>query len=343
MPVASAGFRLSLPGSLSFISPRNGEAKGADVDLDPQLSIIVATRSRAALLEKMFRSLDVALAAAPVPVEVVVVDNGSTDQTPGVIERWVSSGAGRVPLREPQPGKARALNRAIQTARAAILAFTDDDVEVAPNWVREMVAFFAGHNEYAAAMGRVRIPLHVTDPAQRAQIAYFRTLPLFEGGDAVTDERHLYGCNMAVRRAVFDRLGLFNERLGPGASGLHEDGDLARRTLHAGMRIGYMPEVVVYHAVEPSRLTYDFFRALHVRDARSRYLMDDRPSRLASLARLGGAVGVFAWWTLAYNPARRMRARGRLISHTEMVRLCWKGQGPGTRDQGPGTRDQGPN
>jgi GT2 family glycosyltransferase len=287
----------------------------------PALSVIIATRNRAALLAPMLRSLDAALASSACPAEVIVVDNGSTDGTAAVIEHWAAGATGRGHLTVRQPGKARALNAGVAAARADLLAFTDDDVEVAPAWIGEIVGFFAAHPEYAAATGRVRIPPRVTDRAVLAQVAYYRTLPLFDRGDGLQDSTHLYGCNMAVRRAGFDRVGVFDERLGPGASGLHEDGDLARRLRHAGLRIAYVPGMLVYHTVEPSRLTVEYFRTLHRADARSRYVMQPDRSWLRSVADWLGAALVLGWWSLLGNAARRMRARGRLISHGELLRL----------------------
>lgn len=292
--------------------------------VEPAVSVIVATRNRAPLLAPMLRSLDVALSAGESATEVIVVDNGSTDGTATLIEQWAGAAPGRIHLTVREPGKARALNAGLAAARAALLAFTDDDVEVDPAWIGAIVTFFAAHPEYAAATGRVRVPPRVTDPHVHAQIAYYRTLPLFDRGDALQDSTHLYGCNMAVRRTTFERVGRFDERLGPGASGLHEDGELAGRIRQAGLRLAYLPNMLVYHTVEPSRLTLDYFRSLHRADARSRCIMEPQRGWLASVADWVGACLVLGWWSLLGNAARRMRARGRLISHTEVLRLLWR-------------------
>jgi GT2 family glycosyltransferase len=303
------------------------ERAGTPAPAPAAVTVLIATRDRAQLLRKALASVERACAAAAVATEIVVVDNGSTDDTARVVEQWVAGRPARQHLFVGDRGKARALNRGLGAATGTLIACTDDDVEVRPDWIAELIAFAAQHPEYAAGIGRVRIPPDVTAPEVLARVAYYRTLPLFDLGDAVRDTHHLYGCNMVVRRSAFDAVGRFDERLGPGASGLHEDGDLARRLQRAGLRIGYMPEVVVYHALELERLTPEYFRALHVRDARSRFAMEPRPRRFQSLTRLLGAVVVFAVWTVARNSARQMRARGRVISHAEMVRLCWQAAG----------------
>jgi len=288
------------------------------------VSVIIATRNRSVLLARMLRSLDRALLAAEVDAQVVVVDNGSSDATAAVVADWIRCAPGRTSICVPQPGKAHALNRGLDLVQAPLLAFTDDDVELRSDWLREIMRFVAQHPHYSAAVGRVLLPLDVTDPTLQARVRHYRTIPLFDGGDTVRDDRHLYGANMMVRRAVFERVGPFNERLGPGASGLHEDGDLARRILQAGMRIGYMPAATVYHVVEPERLTFEYFRSLHLRDARSRFEMDPQGNWLRSLLHWFGAVAIFGLWSMFRDPHQRLRARGRMISHAELLRLRWQ-------------------
>lgn len=290
--------------------------------MNPVVSVVIATRNRSVLLARMLPSLG--RAAAGVDAEVVIVDNGSTDATAAVVAEWIGGAADRTSVSVPAPGKARALNRGLELARAPLVAFTDDDVEIPADWLRELLAFCAAHPHYAAAMGRILMPPDVTDPDLRMRVACYRTIPLFDGGNTAGDGRRLYGANMVVRRAALDRVGPFNERLGPGASGLHEDGDLARRILAAGLRIGYMPNVTVYHVVEPDRLTFEYFRDLHVRDARSRLVMEPHRGWVRPLAHLLGAACVCGWWTLLRNSRQSMRGRGQMICHGELLRLRWR-------------------
>ncbi len=285
------------------------------------LAVVIATRNRGLLLGKMLASLDVALQSAGSLVEVVLVDSASTDSTPERVAAWVAAAPGRIALRLERPGKARALNLALQHVSAPLVLFTDDDVEVAADWVTKAQTFFASHPQYAAATGRVRTPPAIIDPNLLSRVALFSTLPLFDRGDEIADTKHLYGCNMAIRRSVLEQVGPFHEELGPGASGLHEDGDMARRIAARGLRIGYMPDVIVYHAVEPERLTFAFFHEMHRRDARSRFVLAPDTSRSDTRRRwLGSAVGIVCWGLL-WNRRRAMKALARLLSHTEMLRL----------------------
>lgn len=286
----------------------------------PEVSVLVASRNRRELLAELLRSLDVAAAAAEAAVQVIVADNGSTDETPAMLRQWSAAEPERVAVRVDEPGKARALNRALASSTAPLLAFVDDDEVVAPEWVRGLVAFCAAHPEYDAGVGSVLPPPSFQDPVLRERLDWYRTIAFFDGGAVVRDMDTLYGGNMVLRRRVFDVVGGFDERLGPGAQGGWEDIDLAQRLQRAGFRIGYMPGAAVYHVVDPSRLTLEYFRHHSRVAARSAYLMTPALWR-RSVPRLVEAAIAFGLASLLRHPRAREHARGRLIRHAEIVRL----------------------
>jgi glycosyltransferase involved in cell wall biosynthesis len=303
------------------VTPDTGLTPPTDAASPPALSLLVPTRNRAALLPRLLRSLEAALTDE---VEVLIVDNGSTDNTAAVLAAWIAGGPRRARYYVAEPGRGRALNQALSRVHAPLVAFTDDDVEVAPDWLRVGVAFFAAHPEYDGAMGPVRVPPTLTDPALLARVrAYPDVLPLFEGGEHVRDLDILYGCNMIVRRAVFERVGTFNEQLGVGASGLAEDTEFADRMRQAGMRIGYIPNAIVYHDVDLQRLTFNAFVAFHVRLARSLFLIHPERFGEANFGKMVDAAASVVRWRLRGERARWLHAYARMIRHREFLRLRW--------------------
>jgi len=289
-----------------------------------ELSVLVATHNRARFLAALFESLQAALTALPVRAEIIVVDNASTDDTEAIIKTWQRQLPGLLHLVEPQAGKARALNRGLHAARAPLLVFVDDDVTVAPDYLSDVLRFFVEHPHYDAGGGRVRLPPDVTDPELLARVVTYRSLPLYDGGNVVRDAKGLAGCNMIVRRRVFDTIGTFDERLGPGASGAHDDADLVARMQAAGIRMGYMPQAIVYHAVDPARFTKQAFREFQRRMARSMYTLNPPGAWRKSAKRLPGILLGLAWWSLWRNPKRRARVWGRAVLHGEVLRLRWR-------------------
>ena len=100
----------------------------------------------------------------------------------------------------------------------------------------------------------------------------FKTINFVRYARKLKHLKTLPGANMAIRKEFFSRIGYFNEELGRGRSGISEDVEFAGRLLRSGGMIGYEPQAVVYHEVDWSRLTEEFFRACHRQEGVSRFL-----------------------------------------------------------------------
>jgi len=213
-------------------------------DARPFVSIIVPVLNGG----PPFRELLNALAALTWPAErreILIVDNGSTDDTAAVAAR-----TGHTVITEPEPGAARARNAGVARARGRILAFTDADCLVTRRWLDELVAPFADP-AVGGVGGRTETYRPVT-PAERhaARIQHL---------DA---ERHLAHptfpfaptANAAFRREVFDAIGGFDPAFPWG-----EPIDFCKRLVRdTGFRLAYAPRAVVFHRARAS--TADFCR-----------------------------------------------------------------------------------
>src|SRR4051794_26325031 len=103
------------------------------------ISVIICTRNRCQSLVKTLNSAAAQRLAESVEWEVLVVDNGSNDQTRAVVDDFRRKHPGRFRyLLEPEPGKSPALNAGIREAEGDILAFTDDDTTLAPTWLHNL-------------------------------------------------------------------------------------------------------------------------------------------------------------------------------------------------------------
>jgi GT2 family glycosyltransferase len=245
----------------------------------PALAIVVATRDRAPRLRRLLASCRALVGREPQAPEIVVADDGSTDDTARVVAEAAAEDAAVRHLPLAGNGKSRALNAAIRATTAPLLAFVDDDVELDPQWLLAMQGYL-GRHDVGAAQGTIRLPpAAAADPAIVAALARWHTIPQCDYGPSVTEAPALIGANMLVTRRAFARVGLFDERLGPGAAGASEDTELAARLRAAGERIGYVADAIVYHAVEPERLSAAYFRALHESRGRSRLYYKQRQPR----------------------------------------------------------------
>lgn len=209
----------------------------------PAISVVVCTRDRARRLAACLDHLARARGACGRASEIIVVDNGSQDDTRDV----VSAHAESLPIRyvlEAQPGLSMARNRGIAAARGALVAFTDDDCNVDRDWMQAIVDAFASRPKLAILGGMVA-PASGEDEAVSLR-THAQTKDVLSA-DAILAT--MSGCNMAFRRDVFERVGGFDPAFGKGRRiGSAEDLDLMYRALRRGLSIVYLPHVVVRHA-----------------------------------------------------------------------------------------------
>jgi glycosyltransferase involved in cell wall biosynthesis len=234
-----------------------------------EISVVVSTYNRA---DRLAAALDALLAQdTTIPYEVIAVDNNSTDSTAAVLARIATESRGRVrSVFEPRQGLSYGRNTGIVLARGRIVAFSDDDVRVARNWIAEMRRAFDDHPDADYIGGRV-LPNWIEPPPRWLTAAHWSPLALQDYGDAVlvsSRERAvcLVGANLAFRRRVFDRVGLFTPSLGRIKDGIGstEDHEMQLRVWRAGMRGLYVPSLVAVADVTPDRMQKAYHRRWHV-------------------------------------------------------------------------------
>jgi glucosyl-dolichyl phosphate glucuronosyltransferase len=186
-------------------------------------------------------------------VEVIVVDNGSTDQTRNILADWsqADTGVDRHVLFEPMAGKSRALNRALRHAGGDVLLFTDDDVLPPNNWIEGMCAPVWDDKADAVAGG-----LKLSDRFSNLSLDNVATSWLATTEHCTRPlDPPLIGANMAVARCVFDQVPCFDEEIGPGALGHAEDTLFWLQVREAGFRVVSRYSVIAVHDPDPARAT----------------------------------------------------------------------------------------
>jgi len=277
----------------------------------PPVTVAVCTRDGA---DRLPACLD-ALLALEYPaslLDLLVVDNAPVDDATASLVR------SRYPavryVVEPIPGLDRARNRAILESTAGIVAFTDDDVSVDPGWVEAIARIFAGEPDVDAVTGLV-VPAEIDAPAQRLFEEYGGFSRGFdrryERVDTVSGERAARrhggagrfgtGANMAFRRNIFERIGLFDIALDVGTPA-NGGGDLEMffRVLKEGGTLVYEPAAIVAHR---HRRTYEALRTQLANNGIGFYAYLVRsamhyPDERAAFLRLG------AWWLWWWNLRR---------------------------------------
>jgi len=209
-------------------------------DTPVRVSVVVPTRNRP---DHATACVEAILANPGADFEVVLVDQSTDDATESAVGLARKDPRFRY-VRSATRGSSASRNAGIAATRAPLLAFTDDDCRVPPDWVSGIERIFAEDADVAIMFGRVSLPEGGAgygaefEPHRRE---YQNCLPRADVSWGIS-------ANMAVRRSVLDRVGTFDPLL---AAGMPlrggEDTDLAIRVLASGMKIVNAKEVSVVH------------------------------------------------------------------------------------------------
>jgi glycosyltransferase involved in cell wall biosynthesis len=201
----------------------------------PAVSIVVPTSNRAGYLEVALHSL--AKQDPGVEYEVVVVDDGSEDETAGVARR-----AGVGYERHPSPrGPNAARNTGIAATQAPLIALVDDDIRAPSGWLGALVAG-AGRHAWADALGGP-IRASLEGPAPRACGLEQPPITTLDLGDTDREAQFVWSANMAVRRSAIERVGGFDEHVP-----IYGDEEEWIMRLHAGGgRVAYVADAWLEH------------------------------------------------------------------------------------------------
>jgi GT2 family glycosyltransferase len=293
--------------------------------MEPALSILIATQGRVPQLQRLLDSLVGQENRADIPHEILVANNAQGQASAAAVEALLQNYRAHEPerwihVREPVPGKSRALNRLVPLAKANLFAFLDDDVEVAPEWLRITWQFFRDYS-YDVMQGSILVPPAMQKDEQFLRLLNrYRTICYYsKPGLEVRQIVSLNAANMAFRKELLDVIGLFDERIGPGASGTSMDVEFGERVLRAGRCIGYEPRSVVYHDVDWSRLTEGYFKRRHELQGRSRAIYKGS-GVFSSLANLLRATFGFCLYILLRNERKIYRSKGRIYHYRAMLK-----------------------
>jgi GT2 family glycosyltransferase len=289
-------------------------------------SIIVATKNRAPMIQELLDSMKKVGGLDRIRPQIIVGDNNSEDGTWELLQKIAKSFPLPIRLlRVKRPGKSAVLNDAVRAADGRILLFLDDDVTLDSRWLEATEQFFS-QKTYQVGQGRIQLkPPDANDPKIQKLLHRYRTIPYVKYDQSMDRVHSLTGANFAVLYDALQQVGPFDERLGPGASGTSEDIELGRRFTRAGIGIGYMRDAIAYHGVDRSRLTEEYFKALHKKQGKSRLLMKDRsvPHILLGICSMTSLYGINCLFS---GERRRYRSKGRIYHYLGMLEAKWNGQ-----------------
>jgi glycosyltransferase involved in cell wall biosynthesis len=241
-----------------------------------RFSIIIATYNRCESLKDTLDSLLKQDCDWSQLSEIIIVDNNSTDKTHQIIESFNNLFKTKLRyLKETRQGKSNALNSGIHAADGNILIFTDDDVLLDASWLNEILQVF-NRNEIDIMGGRV-LPLYPAQtPSWIKRNQYYLRGPIvsYDHGEDIIDFKlgkvaSFIGANVVYKKSILEELGGFNPCLGPGQGTFGDDIEMFERAAVCGQKnIIYNGKALVYHKVDPQRMTLRYIASWNFQNGR---------------------------------------------------------------------------
>lgn len=300
-----------------------------------RVTVCIGTYNRSDLLARTLESVR----NADFPqeqYEVIVTDNNSTDATREVAESARHKFAAFTYLFEKRQGLSYARNTSIRSSHGEILCFLDDDTTIDPNYFNAVSDVFS-HYDCAGVGARIVPEWNCPKPDCFATSGPYNVadglLVRFDEGDREGELQHSwFGAGMSISRAALEKHGLFTvhlSRTGRNVGG-GEDSDMFFRLREAGERLCYAPKAIVFHPVDPERLSMAFVRKWYFERGKTIGMIDTQhyPSFSqipywtirAALNHAVQSLGTGGAWKRAFHQAHLWETCGQMYGYHQRDR-----------------------
>ncbi|NEO18712.1 glycosyltransferase family 2 protein [Moorena sp. SIO4A5] len=229
---------------------------------EPLISAIICTHNRE---EYLGAAIDSLLQQDFADYEVIVVDNASSDRTRNIVDQRLDNSRLNY-IYEPVLGLSVARNTGAATARAAILAYLDDDAVASARWLKTIYEAYQSNEKLAIAGGKVTLlwPDGITSPSWLSP-DLAGNLGAYDLGETVIEIQNPgltpRGLNYSIRRTFLEKIGGFDVNLGRVGKNLlsNEELHMTELALQDGWHVAYLPDALVAHNVAPERINKRWF------------------------------------------------------------------------------------
>ena len=251
---------------MNTISPDGSLPRSAGV------SVVICCHNSATRLPQTLRHLAAQEVSRKIDWEVLVIDNGSTDQTAETAAAFWAPAA-LTPLRvlaEPQLGLSFARQRGLAEARYEFVSFIDDDNWICEHWVELVYDVMNSHPEVGICGGSSEGVCEIPPPAWWDQCNLLLAISPrdWQGGDITDTGRSIWGAGMTIRKSAILTLQqhgfqpLLTGRKGSSLIAC-EDVELCLAIRLAGWRLWYEPALHLKHYMPAGRLNWRYVRRLY--------------------------------------------------------------------------------
>lgn len=234
------------------------------------LSVIIPTRNRASYLQQALASI--MKQSYPIDFfEVIVIDNGSTDNTRQVVESFQQQLRNVRYFYDPTPGLHVGRHLGMKMAKAEILVYADDDIEASPTWLEAIAESF--QNQDVILVGGQNLPKFESEPPDWIKKMWARNkhgerilwyLSILDLGNKnkFINPYYIFGCNFSIRRNVLlDAGGFHPDAMPQELIRYRGDGEshVSKYVTESGRKAFYNSRASVYHQVPSNRMCEKYF------------------------------------------------------------------------------------
>lgn len=232
-----------------------------------KISAVVATYNRERFLPEALEGLRIQT-LDPQFFEIIIVNNNSKDRTKEISLKFISDNPhlNCIYVEEYNQGLSFGRNRGIVESTTPIVTFIDDDAVIEKHFLEKAVEYLEKNKEAAAVGGKIFAKYLNKKPVWMSKYiqALVGHVDYGDIGFEYPVGKYPYGSNMTINKQALIDAGMFNTALGRiGSGGLGgEEKDMFDKLMAAGHKIIYVPELIVYHSVDDSRLTKEYIQKL---------------------------------------------------------------------------------
>jgi len=229
------------------------------------VSVIICTYNRDKYIPGLLQSL-VEQTCDKSMYEIVFINNNSNDNTEEICKNFQAKNktCNFYYFLETKQGLSHARNRGIKEAKSDILIFIDDDAIASNTHIEEVSHFFNQNQNIVAGGGKILPKLESKKPIWMSKflMPIMSVIDLGNNIKKFPSGKFPIGANMFFRKKIFDRIGLFNTKLGRTGTNMlgGEEKDIFNKIKDSGGLIYYLPKPWIYHIIPDERLTTRFVK-----------------------------------------------------------------------------------
>ncbi len=243
-----------------------------------KLSVIIPTLNRDRLLKQTLESIENQTMSQK-DFEIIVVDNGSTDNTHRVCEEYNKKNGNLIYIYDDRPGLHIGRNRGFKESKTSILVYADDDIVANPLWLDAISRGF--EDAETVLIGGSNLPLYESSPPRwmnslwrydfenRCRHIDTHSIIDIRGEARPIDPGKIFGCNFAVRKRIIDEANGFHPD-GVPDSFLKYRGDgecyITRYIIKHGLKAMFYPNASVSHVITKGRMEIDYIKKVAFRN-----------------------------------------------------------------------------